>query len=48
MMFAYRIFTWTAITLLALGSIAVFLVFLVTTLRQLRGGQRLDGTPRSR
>jgi hypothetical protein len=39
MMLAYRIWTWTAIAMLAFGSMAVFVVFLVTTLRHL-GGER--------
>ena len=47
MMLAYRILTWTAIALLAFGSTAVFVVFLVTTFRQLRGTKNLDGSPRS-
>ena len=33
MMLAYRIWTWTAIAILALGSVAVFVVFIVTTMR---------------
>jgi len=37
MMLAYRIWTWTAIAMLALGSVAVFVVFLVTTMRHLGG-----------
>jgi len=37
MMLAYRIWTWTAIAILALGSVAVFVVFLVTTMRHLGG-----------
>ena len=37
MMLAYRIWTWTAIAMLALGSMAVFVVFLVTTIRHLGG-----------
>ena len=37
MMLAYRIWTWTAIAMLAFGSIAVFVVFLVTTMRHLGG-----------
>ena len=31
MMLAYRIWTWTAIALLAFGSVAVFAVFVVST-----------------
>jgi hypothetical protein len=46
MMLVYRIWTWTAIALLAFGSIAVFVVVFVTTFRQLRGGKNLDDTPR--
>jgi hypothetical protein len=46
MMLAYRILTWTAIALLAFGSTAVFVVFLVTTYRQLRGTRTLDGSAR--
>lgn len=37
MMLAYRIWTWTAIAMLALGSVTVFVVFLVTTMRHLGG-----------
>jgi len=33
MMLAYRIWTWTAIVLLAFGSTAVFAVFVVSTFR---------------
>ena len=33
MMLAYRIWTWIAIALLAFGSIAVFVVFLVTSFK---------------
>jgi hypothetical protein len=47
MMLAYRIWTWTAIAMLAFGSIAVFIVFLVTAKRRLRGGRNLGGTSRS-
>jgi len=43
MMFAYRLWTWTAIAILAFGSIAVFVVFLVTTLRRLRGERNQPG-----
>lgn len=39
MMLAYRIWTWIAITLLAFGSTAVFVVFLVTTFKRLRGNR---------
>jgi hypothetical protein len=48
MMLAYNIWTWTAITTLAFGSIAVFVIFLVTTLRQLRGERNPDAKPRSK
>lgn len=47
MMLAYRIWTWTAIALLAFGSITVFVVFLVTTFRQLRAEAHLNKRPRS-
>ncbi len=46
-MLAYRIWTWTTIALLAFGSMAVFVVFLVTTVRQMRGGKKRAGKPRS-
>jgi hypothetical protein len=36
MMLAYRLWTWIAIALLAFGSIAVFVVFLATTIKRLR------------
>ena len=39
MMLVYRIWTWIAIALLALGSTAVFVVFLVTTFRRLSGNR---------
>jgi len=44
MMLAYRIWTWTAIALLAFGSITVFVVFLVTAFRQLRA-EKHRGVP---
>jgi len=47
MMMLYPILTWIAIALLAFGSVTVFMVFLVTALRQLRAEQRRDATPRS-
>jgi hypothetical protein len=47
MMLAYRIWTWTAIAMLAFGSIAVFVAFLVTTLRHLPGERNPGATPRS-
>ena len=47
MMLAYRIWTWTAIAMLAFGSIAVFVVFIVTAKRRLLGGRNPDGTSRS-
>ena len=43
MMFAYRIWTWIAIALLAFGSTAVFVVFLVTTLKRLRANRNPNG-----
>ncbi len=43
MMLAYRIWTWIAIALLAFGSSAVFVVFLVTTLKRLRVKGNPDG-----
>ena len=46
MMLAYRIWTWIAIALLAFGSIAVFVVFLVTTFKRLRGNRNPDGIMR--
>jgi len=42
MMLAYQIGTWTAIAMLSLGSIAVFVVFLVTALRDLRAERNPD------
>jgi hypothetical protein len=45
MMLAYNIWTWTAIATLAFGSITVFVIFLVTTLRQLRREQNPDAKP---
>jgi hypothetical protein len=48
MMLAYRLWTWTAIAILAFGSIAVFVVFLVTTLRRLRGERNPAAAPRPR
>jgi hypothetical protein len=44
MMPVYTIFTWTAIATLAFGSTAVFVIFLVTTLRDLRRSRNLEGT----
>ena len=46
MMLAYRIWTWIAIALLAFGSIAVFVVFLVTTFKRLRAKRNPDGIMR--
>jgi len=46
MMLAYHIWTWTAISLLAFGSITVFAVFLVMAFRQLRAEKHLDATTR--
>jgi len=46
MMLAYRIWTWIAIALLAFGSIAVFVVFLVTTIKRLRANRNPDGIMR--
>ena len=43
MMLVYRIWTWIAIALLAFGSSAVFVVFLVTTLKRLRVKGNPDG-----
>jgi len=48
MMLAYRIWTWIAIALLAFGSTAVFVVFLVTTFKRLRGNRNPDGTRRTK
>ncbi len=47
MMLAYRIGTWAAIAMLSFGSIAVFAIFLVTTLRDLRRERNPDARPRS-
>jgi hypothetical protein len=47
MMLAYQIFTWSAIAMLAFGSIAVFVIFLVTTWRQLYGDRDPAATSRS-
>jgi hypothetical protein len=44
-MLAYNIWTWTAIAALAFGSIAVFVVFLVTTWRQLRAERKPAAKP---
>ena len=48
MMLAYRIWTWVAIALLAFGSTTVFVVFLVTALRRLRGNRNPDGMRRTK
>ena len=45
MMLAYKIWTWVAIAALALGSIAVFAIFLATSLRQLLGGRKSSERP---
>jgi hypothetical protein len=47
MMLAYRICTWTAVAMLAFGSVAVFVVFLVTTWRHLRAEWKPAAKPRS-
>jgi len=47
MMLAYRICTWAAIALLAFGSVAVFVIFLVTTWRQLRAERPPSAASRS-
>jgi len=47
MMLAYNIRTWTAIAALAFGSIAVFVVFLVTTWRRLRAERKPAAEPRA-
>ena len=47
-MFAYRIWTWVAIGLLAFGSVAVFIVFLVTSWKELFGSASPDNEPDSR
>jgi hypothetical protein len=47
MILAYRILTWTAIAMLSFGSTAVFVIFLVTTLRDLRREPNPDAKPRS-
>jgi len=47
MMLAYRICTWTAIAMLAFGSVAVFVIFLVTTWRHLRAERKPSAAPRS-
>jgi TRAP-type C4-dicarboxylate transport system permease small subunit len=47
MMLAYNIWTWTAIAALVFGSIAVFVVFLVTTWRRLRAERKPDAAARS-
>jgi len=46
MMLTYRIGTWAAILILAFGSTAVFVVFLVTALRQLRKAKPGNDTAR--
>ena len=46
MMLAYRIWTWIAIALLAFGSTAVFVVFLITTFKPLRRDPNPDGIKR--
>jgi len=48
MMLVYRIWTWIAIALLAFGSTAVFVVFLVTTLKRLLGNRSPDGLLRTK
>jgi len=48
MMLVYRIWTWIAIALLAFGSTAVFIVFLVTTLKRLRGNRSPDDQLRTK
>jgi hypothetical protein len=45
MMFAYRIWTWIAIALLAFGSTVVFLV---TTLKRLRANRNTNGMRRTK
>jgi len=45
MMMVYNVCTWTAIVVLAIGSIAVFATFLVTTLRQLRAERNPAAKP---
>ena len=47
MMRIYPILTWIAIALLAFGSITVFMVFVVTALRQLRANRRSETSPGS-
>jgi len=45
MMIVYNVCTWTAIVVLAIGSIAVFAAFLVTTLRQQYRGRKPSVRP---
>jgi len=45
MMLFYNIWTWTAIAMLALGSMAVFIAFLVTTWRHLRAEENAADPP---
>ena len=47
MMLVYNIWTWTAIVMLAFGSIAVCVTFLVTTWRHLRAEENTTGRPRA-
>lgn len=47
MMLVYPILTWIAIALLAFGSVTVFMVFVVTALRQLRADRRRETSPGS-
>jgi len=46
-MLFYNVWTWIAIAILALGSVAVFVVFLVTTWRHLRAEQNAADRPRA-
>jgi hypothetical protein len=48
MMLAYKIWTWAAIAVLALGSIAVFATFLATSLRQMYGARNPDTQPHAK
>lgn len=47
MILIYRICTWTAIAALAFGSVAVFVIFLMTTLRHLRAERKTPAAARS-
>ena len=47
MMLFYNIWTWTAIAMLAFGSMAVFITFLVTTWRHLRAEENAAGLSRA-